>query len=115
MEELHVIRSRIHKIRGHWVMLDRDLAEMYEVEMKDINKAVRNNPDKFPEGYIFELQQVEKRYVVENLHHFDKVSYSPRRSWASFLRRPASFHSKSEVTNTLLSVPVRCCATLLLR
>ena len=47
------------------------------METKEINKAVRNNPDKFPEGYIFELQQAEKQYVVENFHHHENVKYSP--------------------------------------
>ena len=47
------------------------------METKEINKAVRNNPDKFPEGYIFELQQAEKQYVVENFHHLENVKYSP--------------------------------------
>ena len=47
------------------------------METKEINKAVRNNPDKFPEGYIFELLQAEKQYVVENFHHLENVKYSP--------------------------------------
>ena len=47
------------------------------METKEINKAVRNNPDKFPEGYIFELQQADKQYVVENFHHLENVKYSP--------------------------------------
>ena len=47
------------------------------METKEINKAVRNNPDKFPEGYISELQQAEKQYVVENFHHLENVKYSP--------------------------------------
>ena len=47
------------------------------METKEINKAVRNNPEKFPEGYIFELQQAEKQYVVENFHHLENVKYSP--------------------------------------
>ena len=47
------------------------------METKEINKAVRNNPDKFPEGYIFELQQAEKQYVVDNFHHLENVKYAP--------------------------------------
>jgi len=47
------------------------------VETKEINKAVRNNPDKFPEGYIFELQQAEKQYVVENFDHMQGLKKSP--------------------------------------
>ena len=44
---------------------------------RDINKAVKNNPDKFPEGYIFELTREEKNEVVENFHHLEKVKFSP--------------------------------------
>ena len=47
------------------------------METKEINKAVRNNPDKFPEGYIFELQQAEKQYVVENFDHMQGLKKSP--------------------------------------
>lgn len=71
------VRDKVVRLREQDVLLDFSVAELYGVETKDINKAVRNNPDKFPEGYIFELQQVEKQYVVENFHHLDKVKYSP--------------------------------------
>jgi hypothetical protein len=47
------------EIRGHKVILDSDLAELYGVETRDINKAVKNNPDKFPAGYLFELSKDE--------------------------------------------------------
>ena len=71
------VRDKVVRLREQDVLLDFSVAELYGVETKDINKAVRNNPDKFPEGYIFELQQIEKQYVVENFHHLDKVKYSP--------------------------------------
>lgn len=71
------VRDKVVRLREQDVLLDFSVAELYGVETKDINKAVRNNPDKFPEGYIFELQQTEKQYVVENFHHLDKVKYSP--------------------------------------
>lgn len=50
-------------IRGQQVLIDRDVAALYGVETKRINEAVRNNPDKFPEGYIFELTEVETEEV----------------------------------------------------
>lgn len=50
-------------IRGQQVLIDRDVAILYGVETKRINEAVRNNPDKFPEGYIFELTDAETEYV----------------------------------------------------
>lgn len=71
------VRDKVVQLRNQDVLLDFSVAELYGVETKDINKAVRNNPDKFPEGYIFELQQAEKQYVVENFHHLENVKYSP--------------------------------------
>ena len=63
------VRDKVVQLRNQDVLLDFSVAELYGVETKEINKAVRNNPNKFPEGYIFELQQAEKQYVVENFHH----------------------------------------------
>lgn len=71
------VRDKVVQLRNQDVLLDFSVAELYGVETKEINKAVRNNPDKFPEGYIFELQQTEKQYVVENFHHLENVKYSP--------------------------------------
>lgn len=56
------------KIRGEDVLLDRDVAMLYGVETRDINKAVKNNPRKFPEGYFLELEADEKAQLVENFH-----------------------------------------------
>lgn len=71
------VRDKVVQLRNQDVLLDFSVAELYGAETKEINKAVRNNPDKFPEGYIFELQQAEKQYVVENFHHLENVKYSP--------------------------------------
>ena len=49
------VRDRILVIRGERVLLDKDVAELYGVETKDINRAVKNNPNKFPEGYIITM------------------------------------------------------------
>lgn len=55
--ELEKIKNRIVTIQGQQVILDSDVAELYSVETKRINEAVKNNPDKFPTGYIISLQQ----------------------------------------------------------
>ena len=49
------INEKIISIRGNNVILDSDVAVLYGVETRDINKSVRNNLNKFPEGYVFEL------------------------------------------------------------
>src|SRR3989304_1416184 len=53
------IQELIFEIRGVKVILDCDVAELYGVETKRINEAVKNNPDKFPDGYIIELTKNE--------------------------------------------------------
>lgn len=53
------IQDLIFEIRGVKVILDSDMAALYGVETRDINKAVKNNPDKFPGGYVFELNKAE--------------------------------------------------------
>jgi len=49
----------IIEIKGQKVLLDADVAVIYGVETKRVNEAVKNNPDKFPDGYMFELDEVE--------------------------------------------------------
>lgn len=53
------VENKIIEIRNQKVILDSDVAELYHVETKRINEAVKNNPDKFPDGYIMELQDSE--------------------------------------------------------
>ena len=57
------IEDMIYEIRGKQVMLDCDLAKLYNVETKRINEAVKNNPYKFPERFSFRLNEIE----MENL------------------------------------------------
>ena len=56
---LQDVESRIIVVRGQEVLLDRDVAELYGVETKRVNEAVRNNPRKFREGYLIELTNEE--------------------------------------------------------
>ena len=53
------VEKKIIDIREQKVILDSDVAALYAVETREINQAVKNNPDKFPEGYFFELTQEE--------------------------------------------------------
>ena len=58
------VNDKIITIRKQNVILDSAIAELYGVNTDDVNQAVRRNPDKFPEGYVFELSPNEKREVV---------------------------------------------------
>jgi hypothetical protein len=59
--DLERIRNKIITVQGQQVIPDSDVADLYNVETKRINEAVRNNPDKFPEGYIITLTDDEMR------------------------------------------------------
>jgi hypothetical protein len=74
--KITLVEDKILIVRGQQVLLDRDVASLYGVETREINKAVRNNPDKFPDGYCFRLQQTEKQYVVENFHRLENLKFS---------------------------------------
>ena len=53
------VEDRLLTIRGQSVLLDSDVAALYDVETKEVNQAVKNNPKKFPEGYIIQLDNTE--------------------------------------------------------
>lgn len=53
------VKNKIVNIRGFNVIADADVADLYDVETKRVNEAVRNNPEKFPEDYMFELTKDE--------------------------------------------------------
>ena len=58
------IENMIYEIRGKQVMLDSDLAKLYNVETKRINEAVKNNIEKFPERYCFKLTDDESNNLL---------------------------------------------------
>ena len=55
------VEDKIIEVRGQKTLLDFHVAELYGVETKRVNEAVRNNPRKFPEGYVFELTRKSLR------------------------------------------------------
>jgi hypothetical protein len=57
--ELSIIQSKIYEIRGIKVMLDFDLAEMYQVETRVLNQAIKRNIKRFPEDFMFQLSKEE--------------------------------------------------------
>jgi len=71
------IDNKIIELRDNFIIIDRDVAELYGVETKRVNEAVTNNPDKFPNDYMFELTKDEKTKVVESFDHLQPIKYSP--------------------------------------
>ncbi|MEA4937646.1 MAG: ORF6N domain-containing protein [Paludibacter sp.] len=57
--ELQIIQNKILEIRGQYVMLDFDLAEMYQTETKILNQSVKRNADRFPPDFMFQLTEKE--------------------------------------------------------
>ena len=76
MTNIVEVESKIITLRNQQVILDSDVAELYGVQTKEINQAVRNNPEKFPEGYIFELSEVEKSELVKIFDRFNRQKHS---------------------------------------
>ena len=78
------VEERIITLRNQQVILDCDVAELYGVATKEINQAVRNNPEKFPEGYIFEVDNQEinslrsKILTLKNAGRGQHTKYPPK-------------------------------------
>lgn len=76
------VKDRIIVLRGEPVLLDADVAQLYGVETKRVNEAVKNNPDKFPNGYLFKLDKQEFTDLMS------KISTS---SWGGNRKIPTAF------------------------
>ncbi|MBI5150416.1 MAG: ORF6N domain-containing protein [Candidatus Omnitrophica bacterium] len=70
------IEEKIFLIRGHKVMIDRDLAELYGVETKYLNRQVKRNKERFPDEFTFQLAPQEKEELVTICHRFETMKHS---------------------------------------
>ncbi len=68
------IRNKIYEIRGQRVMLDFDLAELYGVETRALNQAVKRNIERFPEDFMFQLTKGELEILTNQILRSEKVS-----------------------------------------
>ena len=73
---IYDIRSRIYTICGVQVMLDKDLAELYDVSTKALNQAVKRNIQRFPEDFRFQITDEEKNELVTNCDRFKRLKHS---------------------------------------
>ena len=89
MLELEIIEEKLIEIRNKKVLLDCDVAHLYGIETKRVNEAVKNNPEKFPEGYVIYLDEEETDFLrfsnsiveigaepVENFDRFKNIKHS---------------------------------------
>lgn len=85
-EELKIsttfIENRIFSIRNIQVMVDRDLAEMYQVPVKRLNEQVKRNIDRFPASFRFQLTSEEKNELVANCDRFENIKHSSTQPFA---------------------------------
>jgi hypothetical protein len=70
------IEHRIFIIRGLKVMLDRDLADLYGVETKYLNRQVKRNRERFPHEFVFQITKTERNELVTNWHRFESLKHS---------------------------------------
>ena len=84
MKQLEVIQSKIYDIRGQKVMIDRDLAEMYGVETRTLNQAVKRNVDRFPEDFMFQLTDEETQNWKSQIVITNSVKMGMRRNPYAF-------------------------------
>lgn len=91
---IDAVKSRMLSVRGQMTLLDRDVAEIYGVQTKEINQAVRNNPDKFPEGFLIQLNSEEfsdwkSKILTSNLSPAEKkaIKMGVRRAPKAFTER----------------------------
>jgi hypothetical protein len=81
--ELQLIQNKIYEIRGNRVMLDFDLAEMYETDTRSLKQAVRRNLERFPDDFMFQLSKEEWKQLIticDNLP--ETIKFSPATPFA---------------------------------
>ena len=86
MADLQLIQSKIYEIRGQKVMIDRDLAELYQVTTGNLNKSVQRNIKRFPSDFLFQLTKEEFDQLKTNLIFQNGIS-----SWGGTLKMPYAF------------------------
>ena len=102
-----LIENKIITIREQKVILDSDVAELYGVETKRINEAVKNNPDKFPDGYILYLsmdEAVVSRSKISTLKRGENLKYAPKAFSERGLYMLATILKSPKATETTIAI-----------
>ncbi len=86
MADVQLIQSKIYEIRGHQVMIDRDLAELYQVTTGNLNKSVQRNIKRFPSDFMFQLTKEEFDQLKTNLIFQNGIS-----NWGGTRKLPYAF------------------------
>lgn len=102
-----LIENKIITIREQKVILDSDVAELYGVETKRINEAVKNNPDKFPDGYILYLsmdEAIASRSKISTLKRGENFKYAPKAFSERGLYMLATILKSPKATETTIAI-----------
>lgn len=108
--DLSKVENKIKELRGQRILLDSDVASLYEVETKRINEAVKNNPEKFPDGYVFSLTSEEidslrsKISTLKNKGRGQHTKYRPKAYTEKGLYMLATILKSPVATSTTLSI-----------
>ncbi|MCF8356840.1 MAG: ORF6N domain-containing protein [Melioribacteraceae bacterium] len=76
IDRSEALENKILLIRGQRVMIDRDLAELYNVQTKVLNQTVKRNAERFPSDFMFKLTKKEKDEPVTNCDRFNSLKHS---------------------------------------
>jgi hypothetical protein len=76
------LKAKIFTIRGFQVILDRDLADLYQVEVKRLNEQVKRNIERFPDNFRFQLNKKEKNELVAICDRFESLKYASNNPFA---------------------------------
>lgn len=101
------VEDRIITLHGIQVLVDSDVAELYGVGTKEVNQAVKNNPDKFPEGYIIEVSKEQKQELVKTFDRFSRLKHStvaPSAFTEKGLYMLATILKSEQATQTTISI-----------
>ena len=79
------IKNLIYTIRGMQVMLDSDVANLFKYTTKNINKSVKNNAEKFPEYYCFQLTTKEYNFLITRRYNITKIGRSNNRKYLPYV------------------------------
>lgn len=100
------IENRIFMFRGFQVMIDRDLAELYQVEVKRLNEQVKRNIERFPISFRFQLNEDEKKQLVAICDRFDTLKHSSSNPYA-FTEQGVAMLSAVLRSDTAINVSIQ--------
>jgi len=103
--QLTIIQQRIYEIRGQKVMLDFDLAELYEVETRVLNQAIKRNIESFPKDFMFRLSVEEWKDLSSS--QFVMINSIPKNRTAKYLPYAFTEHGVTMLASILKSPKAR--------